>query len=76
MKAGCPLAIVLDRFNRKVVGRSLKPRMMAALVTDALTMAWFRRQPAPGLLHPSDRGSQSASHAVRTSGASTACSAP
>lgn len=55
------LAIVLDRFNREVVGWSLKPRLAAAIVTDALTMAWFRRKPAPGLIHHSDRGSQSAS---------------
>jgi len=38
------LAIVLDLFNREVVGWSLKPRMTADIVTDALTMAWFRRQ--------------------------------
>jgi len=59
------LAIVLDLFNREVVGWSLKPRMTADLVTDALTMAWFRRQPAPGLVHHSDRGSQYASHAFQ-----------
>jgi transposase InsO family protein len=56
------LAIVLELFNREVVGWSLKPRMTADLVTDALTMAWFRRKPAPGLIHHSDRGSQYASH--------------
>ncbi len=55
------LAIVLDLFNREVVGWSLKPRMAADIVTDALTMAWFRRKPAPGLIHHSDRGSQYAS---------------
>ena len=43
-------AIVLDLFNREVVGGSLKPRRTADLVTDALTMAWFRRTPAPGLI--------------------------
>ena len=59
------LAIVLDLFNREVVGWSLKPRMTADIVTDALTMAWFRRRPAPGLLHHSDRGSQYASHAFQ-----------
>jgi putative transposase len=42
------LAIVLDLFNREVVGWSLKPRMTADSVTDALTMAWFRRNPAGG----------------------------
>jgi putative transposase len=56
------MAIVLDLFNREVVDWSLKPRMTADIVTDALTMAWFRRKPAAGLLHHSDRGSQYASH--------------
>lgn len=36
------LAIVLDLFNREVIGWSLKPRMTTDLVIDALTMAWFR----------------------------------
>ena len=45
------LAIVLDLFNREVVGWSLKPRMTADIVTDALTMAWFRRRPPVGLMH-------------------------
>ena len=52
------LAVVLDLFNREGVGWSLKPRMTADIVTDVLTMAWFRRKPAPGVLHHSDRGSQ------------------
>lgn len=55
------LAIVLDLFNREVVGWSLKPAMTAELVTDALTMAWFRRRPGPGVVVHSDRGSQYAS---------------
>lgn len=55
------LAIVLDLFNREIVGWSIKPRMTADIVTDALTMAWFRRKPKPGLIHHSDRGSQYAS---------------
>jgi transposase InsO family protein len=59
------LAIVLDLFNREVVGWSLKPRMSAELAVDALTMAWFRRQPGPGLLLHSDRGSQYASSAYQ-----------
>jgi transposase InsO family protein len=59
------LAIVLDLFNREVLGWSLKPRMTADIVTDALTMAWFRRKPAPGVLHHSDRGSQYASQAFQ-----------
>ena len=59
------LAIVLDLFNREVVGWSLKPRMTTDIVTDALTMAWFRKRPAPGLMHHSDRGSQYASHSFQ-----------
>lgn len=60
------LAVVLDLFNREVVGYSLKPRMTTDIVIDALTMACFRRRPAPGLIHHSDRGSQYASHAFQT----------
>ncbi len=59
------LAVVLDLFNREVVGWSIKPRMTADIVMDALAMAWFRRQPAPGLMHHSDRGSQYASGAFQ-----------
>jgi hypothetical protein len=36
--------------------------MQSSLVTDALKMAWFRRQPAPGLIFHSDRGSQYFGH--------------
>ena len=52
------LAVVLDLFNREVVGWSIKANMTTDLVIDALTMAWFRRKPAPGAMHHSDRGSQ------------------
>ena len=58
------LAIVLDLFNREIVGWSIKPRMTADIVTDALTMAWFRRKPGAGVLFHSDRGSQYASQAM------------
>ena len=60
------LAVVIDLFNREVVGWSIKPRMTTDIVMDALTMAWFRRKPAPGLMHHSDRGSQYASHAFQS----------
>jgi putative transposase len=40
--------------------------MTADIVIDALTMAWFRRRPAPELIHHSDRGSQYASKAFRS----------
>jgi transposase InsO family protein len=58
------LAIVLDLFNREIVGWSIKPRMTADIVTDALTMAWFRRKPGPVVIFHSDRGSQYASQAM------------
>ena len=59
------LAVVLDLFNREVIGWSIKPRMTADLVTDALAMAWFRRRPQPGVLFHSDRGSQYASNLMQ-----------
>jgi len=59
------LAIVLDLFNREVVGWSIAPRMTVDIVADALTMAKSRRKPLPGLMHHSDRGSQYASRAFQ-----------
>jgi transposase InsO family protein len=56
------LAAVMDLFSRKIVGWAMDERMTTDLVTRALLMACRRRQPAPGLLHHSDRGSQYASH--------------
>lgn len=55
------LAVVLDLFARKVVGWSMAPSMPAELVCSALEMAIQQRQPGPGLVVHSDRGSQYAS---------------
>ena len=55
------LAVLLDLFNRKVVGWSASSRMTRQLAMDALQMALGRRNPEKGLLHHSDRGSQYAS---------------
>ena len=52
------VAVVLDLFARRVVGWSMHATMTAQLVTDALTMAVWRRGPVDALLHHSDRGSQ------------------
>ena len=52
------LAIVMDLYSRQIVGWNIGARMTKRLVLDALDMAWWRRRPAPGLLHHSDRGSQ------------------
>lgn len=55
------LAVVLDLFARKVVGWAMAPSMPAELVCEALNMAIQQRQPGPGLIVHSDRGSQYAS---------------
>jgi transposase InsO family protein len=60
------LAVVLDLFNREIVGWSIKPRMTADIVTDALAMAWFRRKPDAGVIFHSDLGSQYAGQAMAT----------
>lgn len=52
------LAVVLDCFSRRVVGWSMADHLRTELVTAALTMAVWRRDPAPGLIHHSDHGSQ------------------
>lgn len=52
------LAVVIDLFSRAVVGWSMAEDRRASLVNQALGMAIQRRQPAPGLLMHTDRGSQ------------------
>ncbi|MGC1510869.1 MAG: IS3 family transposase [Ketobacter sp.] len=59
------LVVFIDLFNRQVVGWSMGSRMNARLVTDALRMAMWRRQPEAGLILHSDQGSQYASKAYR-----------
>lgn len=59
------LAVVIDLFSRKVVGWSLRERMTAELVCEALEAAVQQRRPPPGLIFHSDRGSQYASRAFR-----------
>ena len=55
------LAVVLDLYSRRIVGWAMSESLHRQLVIDALQMALTTRQPAPGLLHHSDRGSQYAS---------------
>lgn len=52
------LSVVIDLHSRMVVGWSMSERLSAPLVLDALSMAISRRDPAAGLIHHSDRGSQ------------------
>ncbi len=52
------LAVILDGFSRKVVGWALDGTLAVRLTIGALEQAIERRQPAPGLVHHSDRGFQ------------------
>ena len=56
------LAVILDGFSRKVVGWALGRTLMTPLPKAALEKAVAERQPPPGLVHHSDRGSQYASN--------------
>ena len=52
------VAVVIDLYSRRVVGWSMRASMTADLVTEALTMALWRRGKPDALMHHSDRGSQ------------------
>jgi transposase InsO family protein len=51
------LAVLLDLFSRRVVGWAMGNERSQALSLSCLRMAIDRRQPMPGLVHHSDRGS-------------------
>lgn len=67
------LAVVLDLFSRRVVGWAMQAHMDVTLVQSAWQMALLQRQPAPGLLHHSDQGSQYTSAAYLQSLHSAQC---
>jgi transposase InsO family protein len=52
------LAVILDAYSRKVVGWELSRKLTSELTISALERAITARQPAPGLVHHSDRGVQ------------------
>jgi transposase InsO family protein len=52
------LAVVVDGFSRRAVGWALDRSLQTRLTVAALEMAIAQRQPAPGLVHHSDRGIQ------------------
>jgi transposase InsO family protein len=56
------LAVVLDAFSRRAVGWALDRNLQTSLPLAALQGAIRDRQPKPGLVHHSDRGSQYASN--------------
>jgi putative transposase len=55
------LAVVLDVFSRRIVGWELGRSLQSLLPLAALNKAIESRNPSPGLVHHSDRGSQYAS---------------
>ena len=59
------LAVLIDLFSRKIVGWALASHMRTELCLDALRQATGTRQPPPGLVHHTDRGSQYASSAYQ-----------
>jgi putative transposase len=65
-------AAILDVFSRRIVGWSIADHIRSELVVDALQMATWRRQPEPGAVVHSDRGSQYTSwifgHRLREAG--------
>ena len=60
------LAVILDAWSRRVVGWALSRRIDAELAVAALDAAIADREPPPGCVHHSDRGSQYASEPYRT----------
>ena len=56
------LAVILDVYSRRVVGWSMSRQLDNGFALDALESALKQRQPAPGLIHHSDRGVQYASN--------------
>jgi len=55
------LAVILDAFSRRVIGYCVSRGLDAQITLKALDMAICRRNPAPGVIHHSDRGVQYAS---------------
>jgi transposase InsO family protein len=52
------LCTVEDLYSRRIIGKSMAGRIDSRLVVEALKMAITVRQPEPGLIVHSDRGSQ------------------
>lgn len=52
------LAVILDAFSRKVIGYCVSKNLEAQITLIALNMAICQRNPFPGIIHHSDRGSQ------------------
>jgi putative transposase len=59
------LAVIIDLFSRRVIGWAVSDRLKRDLPTEALKRAIALRQPPPGVIHHSDRGSQYCSNDYR-----------
>ena len=59
------VAVILDAWSRRVVGYAIGRTLDARLTVAALKVAIERRQPPPGCVHHSDRGSQYAARIYR-----------
>ena len=59
------VAVLLDGWSRKVVGYAVSRTISGQLTLAALEAAVRSRQPKPGLIHHSDRGSQYAAMPYR-----------
>ena len=59
------LALLMDRYSRRIVGWDLQGHMKESLVLAALTAAITARQPIPGMIHHTDRGGQYAGDKYR-----------
>ncbi|MEL6896723.1 MAG: IS3 family transposase, partial [Planctomycetota bacterium] len=59
------LAVLMDRFSRRIVGWDFRDDMTEQLTLAALRMAIGKMQPAVGLIHHSDRGGQYAGKRYR-----------
>jgi putative transposase len=57
--------IILDAWSRLIVGYAIGQSIDARLTVAGLKSALARRQPPPGCIHNSDRGSQYAAEAYR-----------
>lgn len=59
------LAIVIDKYSRRVVGWSLGRHKDVALTLASLNRAVFHRRPGPGVIFHTDRGIEYAGYAFR-----------
>ena len=59
------LAVVMDKYSRRVLGWSYGPRKDVALTLRALNSAVRRRRPKPGLVFHTDRGTEYAAAAFK-----------